>query len=59
MTSISGYDAGELVSAPLDAVEAEYRRFALPIEWLIDAVRCQTPAILCFGNGPPGLTRTE
>ena len=37
LTSIFGYDSGELGRAPLEAVEAEYSRFQLPIEWFIDA----------------------
>jgi hypothetical protein len=37
LTSISGRDTGDLGTAPLDFMEAEYSRFSEPIEWFVDA----------------------
>jgi hypothetical protein len=37
LTSISGLDSGELGTAPLDEVEAEFERFRTPLEWFVDA----------------------
>src|SRR4051812_39347316 len=37
LTNISGYDIGGLEEAPLELISAEYRRFAKPVEWFVNA----------------------
>lgn len=37
LTTIDGFDSGQLGMAPLDEVSAEFARFKKPIKWFIDA----------------------